>query len=123
MFSSLLGAGAGPISDTDATRGTVIALSTFVFLQLLNLQNARFPDHSALRRYALTNWRLWTALGVVLVVHVAAMSWDSAQVLFTGRATAVHLSLGDWALALAAATPILLFDELRKARAAPRRSA
>jgi len=118
-----LGAGAGPVSDIDAARGTVIALSAFVFLQLFNLQNARFPDHSALRRYALTNWQLWTALGGVLVLHVAAMSWDTAQVLFTGRDAAVQLTWGDWTLAIAAALPILLFEELRKARAARKRHA
>ncbi|MHB1474802.1 MAG: cation-translocating P-type ATPase [Dermatophilaceae bacterium] len=118
LLAYRLGAGAGPISDTDATRGIVVAFSTFVFLQLFNLQNARFPDHSALRRHALTNWQLWTASGTVLVLHVAAMSWDSAQMLFTGRDAAVHLSLGDWALALAAATPILILEELRKVRAA-----
>ena len=40
--------GSGPVSETDATRGTVVALTAFVFFQLFNLQNARFPDHSAL---------------------------------------------------------------------------
>jgi Ca2+-transporting ATPase len=123
LLAYRLGAGAGPVSDTDATRGTAIALSTFVFLQLFNLQNARFPDHSALHRHALTNWQLWTASGSVLVIHVAVMSWDSAQRLFTGRGLAIHLTLGDWALALAAATPILIVEELRKVRTARRRTA
>ena len=106
--------GSGPVSETDATRGTVVALTTFVFFQLVNLQNARFPDHSALRRHALTNWRLWAASGAVLVLQVGAMTVDRAQPLFTGRDAAVQLSPRDWAVAIVAATPILIVEELRK---------
>ena len=106
--------GSGPVSETDATRGTVVALTAFVFFQLFNLQNARFPDHSALRRHAITNWRLWAASGSVLVLQVGAMTVDRIQPLFTGRDAAVQLSPRDWAVAIAAATPILIVEELRK---------
>ncbi len=106
--------GSGAVSDTDAARGTIVALSAFVFFQLFNLQNTRFPDHSALGRHAFTNWRLWAASGSVLVLQVGAMTVDRIQQLFTGRDAAVRLSLWDWAIAIAAATPILIVEELRK---------
>ena len=109
-----LTAGSGPVSEADATRGTIVALTAFVFFQLFNLQNARFPDHSALRRHAFTNWHLWAASATVLGLQVGAMSWDRSQTLFTGQDAAVQLSLGDWAVAIAAATPILIIEELRK---------
>lgn len=109
-----LTAGSGPVSEADATRGTIVALTAFVFFQLFNLQNARFPDHSALRRHAFTNWHLWVASATVLGLQVGAMSWDRSQTLFTGQDAAVQLSLGDWAVAIAAATPILIIEELRK---------
>ncbi len=109
-----LTAGSGPVSEADATRGTIVALTAFVFFQLFNLQNARFPDHSALRRHAFTNWHLWAASATVLGLQLGAMSWDRVQMLFTGRDAAVQLRLGDWAVAIAAATPILIVDEIRK---------
>ena len=106
--------GPGPVSEADATRGTTVALTAFVFFQLFNLQNARFPDHSALRRHVLTNWRLWAASTSVLGLQIGAVSWDRIQQLFTGRDAAVQLSPADWAVAIAAATPILIIEELRK---------
>ena len=115
--------GSGPVSEADATRGTLVALTAFVFFQLFNLQNARFPDHSALRRHALTNWRLWAASGSVLVAQVVAMSWNRIQPLLTGRDTSVWLSPKDWAVAVAAATPILMIEEIRKVLNSRRRRA
>ena len=115
--------GSGPVSETDATRGTVVALTAFVFFQLFNLQNARFPDHSALRSHAFTNWPLWAASCSVLVLQIGAMSWDRIQLLFTGRDDAVQLSLGNWVVAIAAATPILIVEELRKLLGARNRRA
>ncbi len=106
--------GSGPVSGPDATRGTIVALSTFVFFQLLNLQNARFPDHSVFHRHAFTNWRLWVASGTVFVLQVGAMSWGRTQRLFTGRDTAVALDVGHWALAIGMSASILLVEEVRK---------
>ena len=115
--------GSGPVSEADTTRGTIVALTAFVFFQLFNLQNARFPDHSALRRHAFTNWRLWAATATVLGLQIGAVSWDRIQVLFTGRDAAVQLGLGDWVVAIAAATPILIVEELRKRLGARNRRA
>ncbi len=106
--------GSGAISDADATRGTIVAFTTFVFFQLLNLQNARFPDNSVFHRHALTNWRLWAASGTVFVLQVGAMSWGRTQRLFTGRNASVDLAVGHWVLAVAIAASILGVDELRK---------
>ncbi len=115
--------GSGPVSEADTTRGTIVALTAFVFFQLFNLQNARFPDHSALRRHAFANWRLWVASATVLGLQIGAVSWDRIQVLFTGRNAAVQLGLGDWVVAIAAATPILIVEELRKRLGARNRRA
>ncbi len=108
-------AGAGPVTDTNATRGAVVALTTFVFFQLFNIHNARFPDHSALGRHALTNWRLWTASASVLVLQIAAMSWGRSQRIFTARDTSVRLTPANWALAISLAMTILAIEETRKA--------
>ena len=117
-------AGTGEVSDADATRGAAVALTAFVFFQLFNLQNARFPDHSVLRRHLFTNWRLWAAATSVILLQAVAMTWDPMQRLFTGRDTAVDLTGQDWAIAAAAALPILVVDEARKAiRAARSRDA
>jgi Ca2+-transporting ATPase len=107
-------AGPGPVSETDTTRGIVVALTTFVFFQLFNLQNARFPDHSTLRPHVFTNWRLWAASGAVLVLQIGAMSSDRIQPVLTGADAAVQLRPRDWAVAIAFATSILIVDELRK---------
>ena len=42
------------------------------------------------------------------------MTIDRIQPLFTGRDAAVQLSPRDWAVAIIAATPILIVEELRK---------
>lgn len=115
LLAYRLSAGAGPVSDADATRATVVALTTFVFMQLFNLHNARFPDHSGFRRHAISNWRLWSASLVVIVLQAGAMSSDRAQRFFTGRDVAIQLRLRDWALAAAIASSIFLVDEIRKA--------
>ena len=64
-----------------------MALTTFVFFQLFNLQR---------------NWRLWAASVSVLVLQVLAMTWDWAQRVFTGRDEAVELDPADWAQAAGA---------------------
>jgi len=106
--------GGGAVSDTDAARGAVVALTTFVFFQLFNLQNARLPDHTAISRHTLRNWRLWAASVSVLVLQVVAMTWDWSQQVFTGRDEAAELGPADWALAAGLAASILVIEEARK---------
>ncbi len=56
------------------------------------------------------NWRLWAAMGSVIVLTAAAVYLPFAQGLFATAA----LTPGDWLIALAIASTVLWLEELRK---------
>ena len=93
-----------------AAYALTMAFTTFVLFQLFNVFNARVEHASAFNRQFFSNAKLWAALAVVLGLQVLVVHWAPAQALFHTTA----LSAGDWALAFAAASSILLLDEGRK---------
>ncbi|MBK9001181.1 MAG: cation-translocating P-type ATPase [Myxococcales bacterium] len=96
--------------ESGTRHGLTLAFTTFVLFQIFNAFNARTEGRTALTRFAFANPRLWLALGAVLVLQVVAVTWAPARLVFGTEA----LSLGDWLLALAIASAILVAEELRK---------
>jgi Ca2+-transporting ATPase len=87
-----------------------LAFTTFVLFQFFNIFNARNEHGSAFNRQFFSNGKLWLALLAVLVLQVIVVHWAPAQDVFD----TVDLSLGDWLIALAVASSILLLEEARK---------
>jgi Ca2+-transporting ATPase len=106
-------AGTDP-SAADAARAATMALTTFVFFQVFNVHNARFPDDSALGRHLFRNGKLWLALGVVVGLQVLATQVAALQRLVTDHDVHATLSTTDWLVVVAIASSILWFEELRK---------
>lgn len=96
--------------ESGTRHGLTLAFTTFVLFQIFNVFNARTEGRTALTRFAFANSRLWLALGAVLVLQVVVVTWAPARLVFGTEA----LSLGDWLLALAIASTILVAEELRK---------
>jgi Ca2+-transporting ATPase len=88
-----------------------LAFTTFVLFQLFNLLNVRGERDSAFGPLLTRNWRLWAAMGSVVVLHAAAVYLPFAQGLFATTALAPI----DWLLAAAIASTVLWLEELRKA--------
>ena len=93
-----------------AAHAMTLAFTAFVLFQLFNVFNARAEHASAFNRQFFRNAKLWAALAVVLGMQVLVVHWPPAQTLFHTTA----LSAGDWMLAFAVASSILLLDEGRK---------
>ncbi|MFC0431989.1 cation-transporting P-type ATPase [Kutzneria buriramensis] len=93
-----------------------LAFTTFVLYQLFNLLNVRDERDSAFGPMLARNWRLWAAMGSVVVLHAAAVYLPFAQGLFA----TTTLTPIDWLIAAAIASTVLWLEELRKAAARQR---
>ena len=87
-----------------------MAFTTFVLFQLFNALCARAETRSVFHRDTFTNGKLWTALGAVLVLQIAAVHVEAVQSVF-GTA---DLEAKDWLVAVGVASLVLWVDELRK---------
>ncbi|MBK7586129.1 MAG: cation-translocating P-type ATPase [Myxococcales bacterium] len=98
------------MAESGESHGLTMAFTTFVLFQVFNAFNARNETLSVLRRASLGNWRLWTALVVVVALQIIVVYWPPAQSLFRTDG----LGAIDWLVASAIAAGILLVEELRK---------
>jgi Ca2+-transporting ATPase len=87
-----------------------LAFTTFVLFQFFNVFNARAEHGTAFNVNFLHNGKLWLALAGVVLLQALVVHWPPAQVIFGTR----DLSPGDWLLATAVASSVLLLDEARK---------
>ena len=87
-----------------------LAFTTFVLFQFFNVFNARAEHGTAFNANFFRNGKLWLALASVLALQVLAVHWRPAQAIFA----TTDLQLGDWLLAGAVASSVLLLDEVRK---------
>ena len=87
-----------------------LAFTTFVLFQFFNVFNARSEHSTVFNRNFFSNGKLWLALGTVLGMQMLAVHWAPAQSIFD----TVDLTSGDWLLAIAVASSVLLLDEGRK---------
>jgi len=102
--------------DRGLATARTLAFTTFVLFQLVNLLNVRDERQSAFGPLLARNWRLWAAMGSVLVLHAAAVYLPFAQSLFA----TTGLAPTDWLIAAAIASTVLWLEELRKAAARQR---
>lgn len=86
-----------------------MAFTVFVLFQIPNALCARSEHHTVFRRDTFTNWKLWVALGGVLLLQVGAVHWGPMQRLFV----MVHLSPIDWLVTIAVASSLLWVHEIR----------
>jgi Ca2+-transporting ATPase len=94
----------------EGTVAMTMAFTTFVFFQFFNVLNARNEYLSALGRHSLVNWKLWATIGVVIVLHAAAVHLGPLQEVFD----TTSLSAAQWATCIAVASSILWLEEARK---------
>jgi Ca2+-transporting ATPase len=87
-----------------------MAFNAFVLFQFFNILNSRSDTLSVFRRHTFTNIRLWIALGAVLLLQVAVTHVRQVEKLFD----TAPISLGQWLIAIAVASTVLWFEEVRK---------
>jgi Ca2+-transporting ATPase len=87
-----------------------LAFTTFVLFQFFNAFNARAEHGSAFNANFFSNGKLWLALAGVLALQGVAVHWQPAQAVLG----TTDLIAGDWLLAAAVASSVLLLDEARK---------
>jgi P-type Ca2+ transporter type 2C len=87
-----------------------LAFTTFVLFQFFNVFNARAEHGTAFNANFFRNGKLWLALASVVVLQALAVHWWLAQAIFG----TTDLQMGDWLLATAVASSVLLLDEVRK---------
>jgi Ca2+-transporting ATPase len=90
-------------------QGRTMAFTVLVLAQLFNALNARSDTVSAFERL-FSNWRLYVAIGLSLVLQAAVVH---LPLLNAGFGT-VPLSLTEWAICAAMASSVLWAEELRK---------
>lgn len=95
-------------SDTLEVARTA-AFTTLVFAQLFNTLNSRSETTTAFRHLFSNHW-LWAALAVAAVLQVAVVEVPFLQAAF-GTAS---LDPAHWGVAIAMASAVLWFDEIRK---------
>ena len=83
--------------------------TTLVFAQLFNAFNSRSETTSAFRHLFSNGW-LWASIALAVVLQVAVVQIPFLQTAF-GTAS---LDLAHWGVAVATASAVLWFDELRK---------
>ena len=100
----------GLVEGTDSlTVARTAGFTTLVLAQLFNVLNSRSETTSAFHRMFVNRW-LWGAIGLGVVLQVAVVEAPFLQVAF-GTAS---LDLAHWGVAVAMASSVLWFDELRK---------
>jgi Ca2+-transporting ATPase len=92
----------------DAVAPTM-AFTVFVLFQVANAVNVRTEHGPSVGRHALSNVRLWCALGTVVVLQVLAVQWSALQGIFDTTA----LDAGEWLVVVAVAAGLLLIEETR----------
>ncbi len=117
MMGGTLGMFVYGLENSDPAYAVTLAFTTFVLYQFFNVFNARAEHGTAFNATFLRNGKLWFALLGVLLLQVAVVHWPPAQDIFgtTG------LSAGDWLLAAAVASSVLVVEEARKLLARPAR--
>jgi Ca2+-transporting ATPase len=95
-----------------------MAFTTLVLFSLFTVFNARSDERSAFVGL-FSNWRLWGAVLLSLLLQVAVVYVPVLQQTFS----TVRLSAGDWLFCLAVASSVLWLREIAKAilRATPAR--
>ncbi len=83
--------------------------TTLVLAQLFNAFNSRSDTTSAFRHLFTNGW-LWTAVAVGVLLQIAVVHTPFLQAAF-GTAS---MDIAHWGVAVAAASSVLWFDELRK---------
>ncbi|MGB8400419.1 cation-translocating P-type ATPase [Bradyrhizobium sp.] len=91
-------------------RALTLAFTTFILFQFFNVFNARVEEGSAFNRHFFDNQLLWLSLAGVVMLQILVVHWLPAQSLFKLSS----LSPGDWAIAAAVASTVLLLEEARK---------
>lgn len=100
----------GLVEGTDSlTVARTAGFTTLVLAQLFNVLNSRSETTSAFHRMFVNRW-LWGAIGLAAILQVAVVQVPFLQVAF-GTA---GLDLAHWGVALAMASSVLWFDEIRK---------
>jgi Ca2+-transporting ATPase len=99
----------------ETARASTMAFTTFVLFQMFNLFNARSDRASSLGHHALKNSKLWMALAVVVLLQVLVVHVPDLQQLFTKEDVSATVSPLDWVVMIAAASTVLLVEEVRKA--------
>jgi Ca2+-transporting ATPase len=89
---------------------STLSFTTFVLFQFFNAFNARSEGRSAFGRHLFTNFRLWSALGIVVALQILVVHWHPLQTFFG----TISLTAREWAVAVAVASSLLLVEELRK---------
>jgi Ca2+-transporting ATPase len=89
--------------------GQTMAFTTLTLFQLFNVFNARSDDQSAFRGLFVNSW-IWAALGLSLVLHIAAIYIPFLQKAFS----TVPLSPTDWLLCAIVASSVLWLREATK---------
>lgn len=111
MAAGTLAVLADALADgVDTAHAGTLAFTTFVLFQVFNVFNARVATESAFSPAMFRNRKLWVALTAVVTLQAVAVHWGPAQAVFHTTA----LSGGDWLLATAVASSVLLLDESRK---------
>jgi Ca2+-transporting ATPase len=98
------------ILNGNLQQATTLSFTTFVLYQFFNAFNARSEGHSAFGPQLFTNYRLWTALIVVVSLQVLVVHWSPLQNIFG----TVSLGLSEWTLAIGTASSLLILEEIRK---------
>ncbi|MBL1262217.1 calcium-translocating P-type ATPase, PMCA-type [Candidatus Methylomicrobium oryzae] len=95
---------------SDAEHAKALAFTTFVLFQVFNVFNARSEKGTAFQGHFFANKMLWLSLFGVCLLQVLSIHWPPAQRVFHTS----PLSAGDWLIAAAVASSVLIFEELRK---------
>jgi magnesium-transporting ATPase (P-type) len=93
----------------DVVEARTMAFTTLVLAQLFNCFNARSDQKSAFN-HLFTNWLLWSAVALSLVLQIAAV-----QLPFLNNAfDTTPLALADWLICVGLASIVLWADEAKK---------
>ncbi|MGJ0486368.1 MAG: cation-translocating P-type ATPase [Methylomicrobium sp.] len=103
--------------DGDAEHARALAFTTFVLFQVFNVFNARSEKDSAFNGHFFANQMLWLTLIGVCLLQILVIHWPAAHRIFH----TVPLTAGDWLIASALASSVLILEEMRKLLAAARR--
>ena len=95
--------------DGDIAKAQTISLTVLAIYQWYNAFNCRSETRSAFSQ-AFTNKWLWAAIAAVALLQWAAVHWGPMQKILG----TVDLTLNEWLITLAAASSILIWEELVK---------
>jgi len=110
MMAGTLGMFVYGLDQADPAYAVTLAFTTFVLYQFFNVFNARAEHATAFNANFLRNGKLWLALLGVVLLQVTVVHWAPAQDIFG----TTDLSAGDWLLAAAVASSVLVVEEVRK---------